>query len=103
MLIHVQITIRREQKKYTYPFTYTYVCVLYRWGMCVLHALEDLQNHLQDVALPMLTIQGDSDKLCEKSGAEKLHRMASSQDKKLSVSITNHQSETIPCKDHVSR
>ena len=56
--------------------------------MCVLTALEDLQRRLADVAVPMLTIQGDSDKLCEKSGAELLHRLSPSTDKKLSVSDT---------------
>lgn len=53
--------------------------------MCVLSALQDSLLRMKDIGISLLTIQGDNDKLCDKSGADTLHQSAISTDKKLSV------------------
>lgn len=62
---------------------------LSRWGLCLLHALEDLQQHLNEVRTPLLIIQGEDDKICDPSGARLLQQQAESQDKTLSVRLHN--------------
>ena len=65
--------------------SYTVLSLL-RWGLCLLHTLEELQPQFSDIRTPMLIIQGEDDKICHVSGAEMLCSMAACQDKILSVS-----------------
>ena len=53
--------------------------------------LEEVQKRLEEVQVPMLIIQGEHDRLCERSGAELLYEKAASQDKKLSVGLSARQ------------
>ena len=55
------------------------------FAVCLLNTMSEYQKRLGEIKLPLYVVHGDTDALCELSGAKLLHEKATSSDKTLEV------------------
>lgn len=60
-------------------------CIYYRWGLCLLEAIQTVEKRQSEVNWPFITLHGDADHLCDVEGSKKLYEVAQSTDKDIKV------------------